>query len=199
MDINNIIQQYQIINLYMYGSRVYGCNNINSDYDYIAIANNYNDEQIIKDNINITFYTIDKFQNLINKQEISALECLFLSDQYKIQEKYKFKYIPNKLQLRKSISSKASNSFVKCKKKLTILKDYDLYIGKKSLFHSLRILLFGIQIAKYNKIVDYTIANKYLKDILLMSNDWNIIKNKYQPIYNKLYSQFKELAPKEEK
>jgi hypothetical protein len=93
--------------------------------------------------------------------------------------------------IREEFSRIASNSWVKCKKKLIIEKDYNPYIAKKSLFHSLRILMFGIQIMKLGKIVDFSEANIYYKDIMDSPNDWEYLKEKYQPIYNKLKSEFR--------
>ena len=37
--------------------------------------------------------------------------------------------------------------------------------GKKSLFHAIRIVMFGIQISKYGKIVDYSAANHIWEEI----------------------------------
>ena len=96
--------------------------------------------------------------------------------------------------LRRAISSVASNSYVKCKKKI---RDGEVYIGKKSLFHSIRILMFGIQIAKHGKIVNYEEANNYHKAIFEMGDDWSELDKKFKPIYNSLKSEFKRLAPLE--
>jgi hypothetical protein len=83
------------------------------------------------------------------------------------------------------------------KKKLTVEKDYSPYIAKKSLFHSLRILIEGIQIAKYQKIIDYSQANYLWEEIVNNKvNDWSYYKEKYQPLYNKLNSEFRIYAPK---
>ncbi|MNR15785.1 hypothetical protein D3C85_1323410 [compost metagenome] len=78
-------------------------------------------------------------------------------------------------------------------------KDYNPYIAKKSLFHSFRILKYGIQIAKYGRIFDYTEANYLWEEInSFETNDWEFFKTKYQPVYNELKSQFKLEAPKKE-
>jgi hypothetical protein len=58
---------------------------------------------------------------------------------------------------------KAGNSFAKAGKKLDVEKEH--YKGKKSLFHSLRILMFGIQIAKAGRITNYGEANDLWKEI----------------------------------
>jgi hypothetical protein len=58
----------------------------------------------------------------------------------------------------------------------------DIDRGTKSIFHSLRILMFGIQIIEYNKIVDFSEANAYWKEISQIEEfKWNIFKQKFLP------------------
>lgn len=90
---------------------------------------------------------------------------------------------------------KASHSFVKAKKKIEKEKDY--YIGWKSLFHSLRILTFGTQIAQMGKIENYGAANHIWFDILKDPHyEWAYYEDKYKPIYNDLATTFRKVAPK---
>jgi hypothetical protein len=188
-------------NIYQYGSRVYGCNTDASDYDFIAIQDGLETKsEIIIDNINITVYNNTEFEKEIEQHEISIFECLFLPADKIVKEERKFEFNLSLPQLRKSISEKASNSFVKAKKKLIVAEDFAPYIGKKSLFHSFRIILFGIQIAKYGKIVDYSAANHLYNEIVLNeSNDWNYYFNKYKQSHNELMTEFRKLAPKDAK
>lgn len=180
-----------IIKKYLYGSRVYGCNTEYSDFDYIAVVKSDEDlyYSVITEEENITVYSESMFIKRIQEHHISALECIFQDkdDEY-------LKYFSLDLEkLRKSISAVSSNSFVKCKKKLA---QGEYYIGRKSLFHSLRILGFGIQIAIYGEIVDYSAYNHYLYEIMDMnSDDFTVYKERFQPIYNMKKSRFKMLAP----
>ena len=76
-----------------------------------------------------------------------------------------------------------SNVWAKCHKKLVVEEDYDLYRVQKSLFHSLRILMFATQISQHGRIVDYSEANKYSEEIYSMSLfERSVVKEKYQPI-----------------
>jgi predicted nucleotidyltransferase len=189
---NNVDEK--ILKVYNYGSRVYGCHTEKSDYDKIIIVESDNDNlyySVNMTNLNITVYSEALFIKKIQEHRIDALECIFQdkNDPY-------LKYFElDKEKLRRAISAVSSNSFVKCKKKLA---QGDVYIGKKSLFHSLRILGFGIQIALTGKIVNYSYYNKYLTEIMSMGDDWEELKAKYQPIYNKAKSNFKLYAPLEE-
>lgn len=187
-------------NIYMYGSRVYGTYIDSSDYDFIIVTK-FGDpyKQINYSDINCTIYNRDQFVKLIQQHEISVLECLFLPNKFKLLTLFEYGHsgkIDPKI-LRSSLSAKASNSFVKAKKKFIVEKDRNFYVGKKSLFHSLRIPIFGEQIGQYGKIVDYSAANYLWNDIINCdSEDWEIYKKKYKPILNKLMSNFRKVAPK---
>lgn len=180
-----------ILKVYPYGSIVYGCSTKNSDSDYIVVVDS--DEHLYysvrEDEADYTVYSKPTFIEKIQEHHISALECIFQKDDDPFL-KY-FKYDAEKL--RRNISAISSNSFVKCKKKM---REGEEYIAKKSMFHSLRILMFGIQIANYKKIVNYKVANEILPTIMDMK-DWDEIKFTCQPIFNELKSAFKILAPLE--
>ncbi|MEE5181083.1 hypothetical protein JDW21_19400 [Bacillus subtilis] len=181
-----------IIKVYSYGSSVYQCQTKNSDSDYIVVVESeYRNlyYSVREEDADYTVYSEGKFIERIKDHHISAMECIFQNpnDQY-------LKYFTlDKEKLRREISAVSSNSFVKCKKKIALGEDY---IGRKSMFHSLRILMFGIQIAEHGKIIDYSCANNLLPDIMNLKT-WEDIKEKYQPIYNQLKSNFKIVAPLE--
>lgn len=191
------ISNSKIISSFLYGSHVYGTASNRSDVDYIVVTES--DPKVEEYNVTDTkerdfhFISKEKFLKGIELHEISYLECLYLPSSMKKSIEFD---IPNihKPKLRSSISAKALNSWVKAKKKLEVEQDY--YIGKKSLWHSFRILTFGIQVAKYNRIVDFTSAN-YLYDEIVNCecNDWSYYKDKYKKLHNEKSSEFKLLTP----
>jgi hypothetical protein len=193
-----LINDPRLLNVYCFGSHVYGSADYNSDEDYICIVK----EMFDPINVSVHIYTIESFQSLINLHDITALECLFLKPEFKLKEQHQFSFVLDKFKLRTSISTIASNSWVKGKKKITVMGDYDLRLGIKSVFHSLRILHFGIQIGHSNKIIDYSAANYILTDMWKLSKDftynelWSEIEIKYRKLYNNLSSEFKQLCPK---
>jgi hypothetical protein len=179
--------------IFCYGSWVYGTFNENSDRDFIVITDEVSGQY--SDNLlNVSFFTKEEFQEKIWMHEPSALETYFLPKEMILKKTNNYVFMLDKSKLRIQFSSKSSNSFVKAKKKLIVQKDYNPYVGKKSLFHSLRILLFGIQIAKFGKIVDYSEANKLLIPIM-RANDWGELFEKYKSLYNNLSSDFRKVAP----
>jgi predicted nucleotidyltransferase len=181
--------------LFPYGSRVYGTASANSDYDYNCVVpdrkNVLTGEQFHHNKTNVQIYTRKDWQDQLNAHKIHCLEAYYLDDGVCRSE---FSFSLNLQTLRSSLSEKSSHSFVKAKKKIEKEKDY--YIGWKSLFHSLRILVYGIRIASSNRI-DFAEANHYWKEIIENPQyDWDFYKDKYQPIYNNLATTFRKAAPK---
>lgn len=143
------------------------------------------------------------FQKLIDEYDVSAIETICTPTEHILgfDEKCNLRVsLPlDKWKIRQSFSSTASNSWAKAHKKMTVEKDLDMYRGAKSLFHSLRILMFANQICEHGKIVDFKEANHYWRDIyngFLDKKDWEYFKEKYKPIYNELRSRLAILAPK---
>jgi predicted nucleotidyltransferase len=200
------IHPSRIFNVYIFGSRVYGTSSAKSDWDIIMVANNSveSTELPLKSGLyNIHVYTPKKFQEDLNWHRINNLECIFAPDWAKLKEDMKFEFKLDLPKLRHSISHISSNSWVKWKKKLD---QDDYYIGIKSLFHSIRIPMFGIQMAKYGKIVDFTEANyiwdeltfkkldSYMRDKLKW--EYAELDGKWRLVLNKVMTEFRTVASK---
>lgn len=186
--------------IYRYGSVVYGTATPGiSDEDFVVVLDDCNikdETQCQVDNCQYTFYPEEMWQQMIKDNNVCAMECLMLPDEFVVKDSgYTFNNLwsvvkPEKI--REQFSATASNSWVKCKKKLTVEKDFAPRIAKKSLWHSLRLLMFGIQILKYGKIIDFQCANDLYDEIVNNPcNDWQYYKDKYQPMYNALKSEFR--------
>ncbi len=188
-----------ILNIYRYGSFVYGSNDELSDEDFIIVTKN----KVISNDPNHSYYLLSEFNDLAADQDISILECLFLPPECILKETFKIPYFSNKISLRHSISQKASHSWVKGKKKLIVEEDFNLRAGLKSYYHSFRILDYGIQLAQHNQIHNYQSMNHILLDLKELSKIYegkelvNQIEKKYKSLYNSMSTQFKLLAPKE--
>lgn len=194
------LNEEDIFYIFGYGSRVYGNYSNNSDYDHIIICKDNsveNDYALHVNKYSANIYQEYLFDEHVFAHKPYALECLFLDKQFIYANNYKNSFNLNLQKLRSSFSEKASHSWVKCKKKLEVEKDKDIYIGKKSLFHSLRIIDFGIQIAKNNKIVDYSSSNFIWDEI---KNDpeesWDYYNSKYKDLFNNRMTEFRKVAPK---
>ena len=197
----------RIINWYLFGSRLYGSNRENSDYDYIVVCYNdvYDSVILDYDDINVHIFSTDMFIRKIENMDIVALECLFSNNIKQV----KYNFIPNfnnsfdEYNIRKFASTISSNSYVKGKRKLIVTGDYDLDIGLKSIFHSFRILDYAIQVVRNKKITNWTKYNYILDDLYEMSKKymydelWQKIDDKYRASYNELKHELKLIAPKQ--
>lgn len=193
------IKDENILNVYRFGSHVYRTNTPSSDEDFIVIVKNYKESE----SIDIHYYTENEFQRGLDNHDIRCLECYFLKPEFILKEEVNF--ILNKIDLtllRKSISTIANGSWVKGEKKLTVSADYDKHLALKSLFHSLRIRDYGIQIATDGEIYDYSRLNHILIDLIRIGNKferselWDKCNEKYGGLYKDLRSQFITLCPK---
>jgi len=192
----NQINSKDILNIYRYGSVVYGTNTELSDEDFIVIIKDGLEKDIIIDGMDLHLIPLEVFNKKLEEHDPMALECLYLPDSCKVLENKDLKHKIDIEKLRNSFSAKASNSWVKAKKKLEVEKDFNVYLAKKSLFHSLRILTFGMQIASYGKIINYSAANNFWNNIKdNPSTEWTIYKEEFQSTYNRLKTTFRKLAP----
>jgi predicted nucleotidyltransferase len=186
----------RVHNVYLFGSQVYGNANSESDWDVIMIANNSVESTEIRRGLfNIHIYTPDKFKADLEWHRINNLECIFAPDWAKIKEDIKFDdFRIDKNKLRHSLSRASSNSWVKCHKKLVVEKEY--YTGIKSIFHSMRIPMFGTQIAECVEIYDFSCAN-FIWDMLKKNHwTWPELDKEFRPLLNQKLSEFRKLVPK---
>lgn len=191
-EVIDYITEEDVLAIFYYGSLIYKTTTEFSDIDSVIIVKDHiNEQQLETTEGTVNLYKKNTFQKLINEHDIVALECYMKGSSYSSLE---FEFELDLSILRKVFSKTASNSWVKAKKKFEVEKES--YIAKKSLFHALRILNFGIQIAKFGTIKDFSSANSYWKEIWKNSSEnWGDYKKIYQPLYNKLKSEFKLVAP----
>lgn len=180
--------------IYLFGSRVYGTDHEDSDWDIKVIANGTRSNIELRRGLhNIHIITPPDFQELVRLHHPGALECYFLPDSAKIYEgvKWDFEYKPGSL--RHYFSRVSSNSWVKCKKKLD---DREYYIGIKSLFHSIRIPMFGTQIAKHGKITDFSCANDIHDELFSKYWTWDELDERFREVRNNTLTEFRKVTPK---
>ena len=184
-------------NIYMYGSRVYGTERPESDYDIILIGaalieKNEINVTIEDARLNIHIITPDKFKRDLENHDIMNLECFFSPEFCRIQEKEILKFSLNKKKLAKNIIAQSFNSWHGGEHKLN---EGDIYRGLKSIFHSLKMLIFANQIMEHGKIIDFTAANYIHKEINECDEmDWGYFRKKYLSFKIELENKLKESA-----
>lgn len=178
-----------------FGSQVYGTALPDSDLDFIAVFPDniaISESELVFGNVNIQTLTLVELQARLDAHQINALEAYFVPES-PLPALCSFTLsLPV---LRHSLAQKASHSFVKAKKKLTVEHAYRT--GWKSLFHSLRILTFGIELAQTGVLANFSAANAYWDELWeAQETRWDILQPRWQPVYNALSSEFRRLAPK---
>lgn len=188
------IHPVRVKNIYTFGSQVYGTTSYQSDWDFIMVANTPNTNQEIRSgDFNIHVMTEEQFFKNLKEHGSSTVEAFFTPVEFRLQEDVKFSWTPNIASLRHSFSHISSNSWVKCKKKM---ERGDYYIGVKSLFHSLRIPMFGIQIVNTEKIFDFSIANSIYYKIMSKDWTWEELDLEFRPLRNSILSEFRTITKK---
>lgn len=186
--------------LLLFGSRAYGSHRPNSDFDYIGVVDEYPDFGSAYTESNRTYYLYTKkdFNDALKDHDIAVLESVYLN--YDIPSWFTL----DLGKLRVSISTVGNNSWVKGKKKLIISSDYDKKSALKSIYHSFRIMDYGIQLAVHGGIVERGRYNWLLDELYKLGENyervglWDIIQVRYRDDWKQLRSKFKRLAPKTE-
>lgn len=198
------LEPQYILGIYIYGSRSYDRTHPGSDLDYAVVLSNDAPMwkegmaeyiQFESDDLDMHIMSEYHYKHLLDVHDMMALEMFYALDPIK---KYKVDFTLDLAKLRRSVSSLANNSWVKGKKKIT-LEEEDSKIGMKSLYHSFRIVDFGIQLAKDGNIShwDYRspVSDKDIENII--NPKWDYWNDKLKPTHNKRMTEFRKLAPKE--
>jgi len=211
------ITDKDVLNVYIVGSHLYGNSCPESDIDLVVIVKNscekmfhhseivhkIHKEEEIKNipfryennGIDITTYTQDLFTNHLEKNLIKSILCLYVPQRFRLKETINFlemlKLDFNRL--RESIYSIAWKVFLRGR--YIIRKEPEKeHLGKKNIVHAIRYFLYGIQIAKNQKIVDYSCANEHYKEIMLTQIDkTNAFTKRQQKIVKKYSNEFNSL------
>lgn len=200
-----------VLNVFPYGSRVYGTNTEKSDYDFVVVLKNLETDSDRLDApdepISITTYTQESFQDRVNQHKLSVLECLFCPEDLVLKSTVRFDFKLNLSALRASVSEKCSKDWNQAKKRFSDSQGWNpvtnqpyvrkVYEAKKSLFHCFRMLDFATQIIQQGKIVRFSSCNDLWEEIVTDPADtWEPYRAKYYEQYNNKLIEFRKLAPK---
>lgn len=197
--INEVLEAAKIhparaISAYVYGSRVYGTADGGSDWDVSLIAKTSVEAVEIKtDRLNIHVYTWDRWVADLEWHNPKNIECHFAPEWAVLLEKQRHTLVINEARLRHAVCHVSSNSWVKARKKL---EGGDYRTGVKSLFHSIRIPMFGSQVAVSGAIGDFSCANSIWKEIDSRQWDWTSLDERFRNERNSVLTEFRKLAAK---
>ena len=159
-----------VFNIFVYGSRIYGTHTGESDWDILVVLND-DSSFILNEGINnyftigildITVLKLENVKNELRQHNMQRIELLWppLQNVLPLQNDLLQFFVLDRKMLRVAVST-ISN---KCMgyAKILWLKENDIKKSKKNVFHSIRYVLFGAQIALTGKITNYEAANDYL-------------------------------------
>lgn len=184
----------EVFALFRTGSRVYGTAHPHSDEDFIAVLTNEKGQRdlIFRKNINIVVYTRSSFQGALDDQSLFAIEAMFLPPEHRLKEpRPPFTYKLDKRRLTDAVTEKSLLDYEKAKK---TFKD-EPGPAKKKLFHSLRLLLFALQLIKTGRIEDYHEASLLWSEIKQHETiEWSELEEIYGPRREELSEELSALA-----
>jgi len=187
------VHPLKVRNIYVYGSRVYGSNKPNSDFDIIVVAGALLiHEEFKSEKYNVHVHTPDKFKQDLTNYMMHCLECYYAPSWAQVQVKDTYpEFKIQSAKLKQSILTQSSNTWNHSKYKF---HNGDIVRGLKSGFHAIKCLEFGIQILKTGKISDFGSNNELLKEITQSEYyDWKPFKEKYLPLKIQLESELKNM------
>lgn len=193
----------KIINLYGYGSYYYGTMTERSDRDFKVISSGINKHiELSTNKYNLQVHTLEEFlDELNNKHNIGFIEAYHNP----IYTEIDIKFIFDKTKLKHSISAIADNAYVKARKKLSkeaalatnqTDKLHNIYLAKKSLFHSLRVLDFGVQLCVNDGVIKlWTHLVPLFNEIMQLpekTDSWSLWDSQFRKRYNAAKTKFRE-------
>jgi len=163
----------KIMNIYPYGSQVYGTASKYSDHDFVLVAmKSMLTSGAFKNNaitspdglVQGTVYSRGGFIDAINNYQMPAMECISLPEEMVVLSKKEFSVSKwDERQMIKSVVQQASKSRHIADKQSKSGSEQlrgDLKLrAAKGTYQALRILMFGLQLKEHKKIVDFSEAN----------------------------------------
>lgn len=200
-----------LLNVYLFGSRLYGVATPDADYDLICIvegeyfhgAKQYEETRHLGGaneptaatgtlEVTLNLYHIQFFRGLLERNMINSLMCLCMPRECAWLERWPLPAMEDVLRvpaLQKAVLMDSSHNLAKAKR---LWFEGDTRKSKKNIVHGLRYLHYALQLADYGRITDYTTGNVYWRDIMSSaSENWDDYERVYKPIYQTMMHQLK--------
>lgn len=185
------VHPLKVRNIYIYGSQVYGYARKSSDYDIVMVAPGLGGREIKHEIYNIHQVMPDKFADEVKEYKIRALECVFAPEWAKLREKQKPEITIIKPKLIGAMLSQSHDMWNQAKRKMN---EEDVMRGNKGGFHSLKTLIFGIDILKNGTITNFeaikTLHEEFTSHYFFQ---WEDLKTQYLPMKKELEDEIKTL------
>lgn len=154
---NELKKEKSKYNIYLYGSQMYGTQDFNSDFDFLVVfEKDITKEQYLSDDLDITYKNKKDMIEHLKNGSINFIENIqgLIESDFDLEVDVKL----NRRFLLSSINQ-AEKSLIKGLRYIESEDKAKAYRGKKSLFHSLRILLNAKNLLK-NEEIDFHDINE---------------------------------------
>jgi predicted nucleotidyltransferase len=146
-----------ILNVYIFGSRLYGYATNQSDWDFVIIVDGEyfaGPKLIEKGLLNLNLYHRDYFQFLMDENVIWIIMFTWIPNEFVWQRKLNFSWKLRKNCVNKMISLDVQHNFSKAKRLWKNPKT--MLVAKKNLLHCKRWIEYGKQIGEKGIIFDFS-------------------------------------------
>lgn len=199
----------RVLNVYHWGSRVYGTHTPKSDYDFVIVTSHntkeenlplvlgkpkVNAEEIDKpypmyddEFINCIFIPLENWKFMLWTHKHEALECYFLPPRFKLLETAQIPFELDYEVLRRTVAVESKVRWRTAERQFVEVSEYT---GRKFLFHSLRYRIFAMHLIREGKLIDYSIANELWERIKAHEGGWNQLVKDFTPDLQQLREEF---------
>jgi DNA polymerase III epsilon subunit-like protein len=205
------ISQNHVKAIYLKGSRAIGTNGMRgngkpSDWDFLAVIDD--DVPVVSDtiikcgNIDIALYNYSYFRSMLEDQVVWTHEAIYPPVKvFEQVQKIDFQKImldyygktPRELWIPYLIASVGEWYSKKISNAKRFIREKNMYGAKKQIFFAFRFINYGLDIAKYQKIIDIKAWNNVWYELM---NEQEQDFSKYFLRLDKLYDEFKIATPK---
>lgn len=199
------VDEQQIINLFLVGSRLHGTASPASDYDFVMVttdeAHHPHGDKVESDHLDITIFKRSDYKAKVEAGvDWQVLEPLWAPEpnRWIFKENFLDYYTRDLVNLRVAVSSISNKGHSYAK--ILMTKESNYYVAKKNLAHGIRNLRLGIQVIEHGGIVDYTETKELYDQIMAeTSEDWAYYNDKWTPIAMEHQKAFVALTPEKVK
>jgi hypothetical protein len=176
------------------GSRVYGTAGPFSDHDYVVVLGSPTQRQdlLFAEGVNVTLHGGKSFEAALDDGSVFAFEALFAPPPHRLKEPAPpFSFTLDRKKLCASAASRSTSDYEKARKRFADEVD----ASKKKLFHSLRVPLFALELARTGKIEAFSAAGEWFEDIMSNpSEDFAAYEAEYGLIRRRMCDELSGLA-----
>lgn len=182
------LEESKVLNIYQFGSRVYGTNNDKSDFDVAIVFDGYfpaKKNTLTYGKFDVNFFSLKEFTELMEQHKMNILENVFAPRANVLLEKVDFRamFKLDKVKLKDTLKFTVEECITTANR----LWDEGVFMkAKKKVFHAIRFTVLATQIARHGTIQNISEANGVFRD--LMKARMNT-REEFQKFYNPILSQ----------